>query len=502
MSVTTTTKQKTRGTSAVTELGYQRPSDWVSVPAMGTSEIVYLVVAVDDVSDNFVNLQFGFSINNQTVDIDWGDGTTSTGIGNAGETHNYDYSTLSATVTSEGFKTALITVTPSAGNTGSITIFDISRHHETGENFASSNYLEMYVNLPDVYRMYAPTTSAKHRRMRYINIKSYNVDELHICSYMSSLEQIDLPWQPTSNSIGLTTQAFAFCHNLKRAPYFDTSSVTDMEQMFIGCHNLQHVPNYNTSSATTVELMFSGCHTLREIPELDFTSVTNMLQFAEDAKSLETVKIKNTGSVTNMANAFKNSGLREFPNLDVSSVTNFASTWFGTQIRELPELNFPTHQADYASAFSYCKALEKLPDSLANINPTNTYAMFEHAHNVRHVPSFTLTNAASCGRMFYNTYGLIILDDFDFSGKSASQMGNMFTQSTALKRIKATGFEDNITIYGELSGEAIDEVLTNLPTVTGKTINFLDHYGWNDATPSIGTAKGWTVTGSDVGADA
>ena len=272
--------------------------------------------------------------------------------------------------------------------------------------------------------------------------------------------------------------------------------------MFHGCHRLEHVPNYDTSSLQDAELMFAGCETLREIPDMDFSNVTNMLQFAEEAKSLETVKIRNTGSVTNMGNAFKNTAIQEFPNLDVSSVTNFGATWFGTKIRTLPELNFPTHQATYASAFSYCKALEKLPDSLANINPNNTYGMFEHAHNVRHIPAFSLTNAATCARMFYNTYGLIILEAFDFSGKTAAQMNNMFTQMTATKRIKATGFEDNITIYGNLSGESIDEVLTNLPTVTGKTINFLDHWGWLDATPSIGTAKGWTVIGSDVGADA
>lgn len=499
MSITSTTKHKARGTSEVTEKGYQRPSDWVSVPAMGDTEVVYFVVAIDDVSHNKVNIAFDHWEVADSWDVDWGDGTTQTGLTGIGVTHDYDFSTFSGTVTSEGFKTALITVTPSAGNTGSFRTFDISKGGLVDREFwRTSNFLEVYANLPDIERFYTASSSTKHRRMRYIEVKSWDVFELHMGGYMSSLEEVKIPYQPTSNVITTLSQCFAFCYNLKRAPYFDTSSVTNMSEMFHACRVLESVPLYDTSSVTDMSEMFADCSSLKEIPPFDTSSVTNMYEFAQNAFQLKTLPQLDTSSVTDMSYAFKNTGIEDFPNIDVSSVTNFNSTWHGTSIRTLPELNFPTHTADYANSFAYCITLEKMPDSLANINPTNVYGMFQFSQNLRHVPSFSLTNAGSCGRFFYNVYNLIILDDFDFTGKTASQLQNAFVSTTALKRVLATGFEDNVNIYGDLSGEAIDEIFTNLPTVTGKTITLTDHWGYNDATQSIATAKGWTVAGSDT----
>ena len=501
MSITTTTKHKVRGTSEVTNLGYQRPSDWVTVPAMGSTEVAYFVVAVDDVSHNKVNIAFEHWELSDTFDVDWGDGTTSTNVTSSagGTVHDYDYSTLSSTVTSEGFKTALITVTPSSGNTGTFRTLDISKGGLLdGEFWRASNFLEVHCNLPDIERFYQASGSTKHRRMRYINVKSWDLFEVHIGSYMSSLEFVDIPWQPTSNTVTTVSQCFAFCHNLKRAPYFDTSSVTNASEMFINCASLNDIPDYDMSSATDLELMFAGCESLEAIPNLKLGSATTMSQFADGATSLKVIPKLDTSTVTNMYAAFKDTAITEFPNLDVGLVTNFQTTWQNSKIKTLPELNFTTSQADYASAFSNCKELAYLPDSLGNINPSNVYGMFEYAQNLQKVPVFTLTNAASCGRMFYNTYALLVLPAFDFTGKTSSQLSNAFVSSVALKRVLATGFQNNVNIYGDLSGAAIDEIFTNLPTVSSATITLTDHWGFNDATQSIATAKGWTVLGSDT----
>jgi surface protein len=501
MSITTTTKHKVRGTSQVADLGYQHPSDWVTVPAMGSTEVAYFVVAVDDVSHNKVNITFDTHVSNDTFDVDWGDGTTSTNVLHSagGTVHDYDYSTLSATVTSEGFKTALITVTPSSGNTGTFRTLDISKGGLTDREFwRVSNFLEVHCNLPDIEHFYQASNSTKHRRMRYINVKSYDVSEVHIGSYMSSLEFVDLPWQPTSDTITTVAQAFAFCHNLKRAPYFDTSGVTDASEMFINCGSLNDIPDYDMSSATDTELMFAGCESLEAIPNLKLGSVTTMSQFADGATSLKVVPQLDTSTVTNMNKAFKDTAITEFPNLNVGLVTNFQSTWENSKIKTLPELNFTTSQANFAYTFKNCKELQYLPDSLEDINPNNVYGMFEYAQNLQRVPVFTLTNAGSCGRMFYNAYSLIVLPAFNFTGKTSSQLSNAFVSATSLKRVLATGFQNNVNIYGDLSGEAIDELFTNLPTVSSATITLTAHWGFDDATPSIATAKGWTVAGSDT----
>lgn len=47
-----------------------------------------------------------------------------------------------------------------------------------------------------------------------------------------------------------------------------------------------------------------------------------------------------------------------------------------------------------------------------------------------------------------------------------------------------------------LSSAALNEIYTNLPTVTGQIITVTSNYGIDGDNPAIATAKGWTVTGS------
>jgi hypothetical protein len=49
--------------------------------------------------------------------------------------------------------------------------------------------------------------------------------------------------------------------------------------------------------------------------------------------------------------------------------------------------------------------------------------------------------------------------------------------------------------YTNLSAAAIDQVFTDLPTVTSKTIDITGATGAATCTRSIATAKGWSVTG-------
>jgi len=46
-----------------------------------------------------------------------------------------------------------------------------------------------------------------------------------------------------------------------------------------------------------------------------------------------------------------------------------------------------------------------------------------------------------------------------------------------------------------LSSAALNEIYTNLATVTGQTITVSGNYGTTGDDPTIATAKGWTVSG-------
>jgi hypothetical protein len=80
-----------------------------------------------------------------------------------------------------------------------------------------------------------------------------------------------------------------------------------------------------------------------------------------------------------------------------------------------------------------------------------------------------------------------------FSALSSS--GNTFTSCPNLSKIQVIGLSVSFSVANcKLSAAALDEIYTNLPTVTDQTITVTGNYGTATHTPSIATAKGWTVT--------
>jgi hypothetical protein len=72
----------------------------------------------------------------------------------------------------------------------------------------------------------------------------------------------------------------------------------------------------------------------------------------------------------------------------------------------------------------------------------------------------------------------------------------MFQNCSSLSRIQAKDFRFTFSVAScKLSATALNEIYTNLPTVTGQTITVTGNYGTAGDDPAIATAKGWTVTG-------
>jgi hypothetical protein len=79
---------------------------------------------------------------------------------------------------------------------------------------------------------------------------------------------------------------------------------------------------------------------------------------------------------------------------------------------------------------------------------------------------------------------------------AASGLSSMFFDCNSLARIEAKDFRFTFSVLDcKLSATALNEIYTNLPTVVGQTITVTGNYGRLADTPSIATAKGWTVTG-------
>ena len=64
-----------------------------------------------------------------------------------------------------------------------------------------------------------------------------------------------------------------------------------------------------------------------------------------------------------------------------------------------------------------------------------------------------------------------------------------------LQRIRATGIACTFTIRdNHMSADALDELMTNCATVTGKTMDIRNNPGTADCDTTIAINKGWTVT--------
>ena len=124
----------------------------------------------------------------------------------------------------------------------------------------------------------------------------------------------------------------------------------------------------------------------------------------------------------------------------------------------------------------------------------NYTGIFNKCYSLRHIPQLDTSAVTNMNYMFYNCYSLQSIPQLDTS--AVTDMSNMFYNCYSLSSMKATGIAQNISVAScKLSATTLNEIYTNLKTVTGKTITVTGNYGTASDNPSIATAKGWTVTG-------
>jgi hypothetical protein len=73
-------------------------------------------------------------------------------------------------------------------------------------------------------------------------------------------------------------------------------------------------------------------------------------------------------------------------------------------------------------------------------------------------------------------------------------MTNTFSNAYNLRRIEGGNIPITFTISGcNFEATEIDELFTDLPTVSGKTVTVSNNPGSATCTTTIATSKGWTV---------
>ena len=214
--------------------------------------------------------------------------------------------------------------------------------------------------------------------------------------------------------------------------------------------NLEQVKLNQLGAITSFNDLFYNCYSLRNVVISTGTStVTSMNSMFSGCYSLTSVPLFNTAAVTNMGTMFNGCySLTSVPLFNTAAVTSMNSM------------------------FNSCYSLTSVP--LFNTAAvTNMNSMLANCHSLTTVPALVTTSVTS-----------------------SSNFSSMFTTCSSLARIQAKDFLWTFSVANcKLSATALNEIYTNLPTVTAQTITITGNYGTATDDPTIATAKGWTVTG-------
>ena len=303
---------------------------------------------------------------------------------------------------------------------------------------------------------------------------------------------------PLFNTVAVTTMSsmFAFCYSLTTVPLFNTAAVTTMSGMFSSCYSLTTVPLFNTSAVTNMSNMFSSCTSLKTVPLFNTAAVTTMSGMFNGCYSLTTVPLFNTVAVTTMSSMFQNcSSLTTVPLFNTAAVT-FMTGMFNNCYSLTTVPLFTVGAVNMASMFNNCTSLTTVP-LFNTVAVTVMQSMFNGCYSLKTVPLLNTAAVTSMSSMFNNCTSLTTVPALVVSaGTSLASYSSLFSGCYSLSQIKAIGFKFTFSVANcKLSATALNEIYTNLPTVTSQTITVTNNYGAATDNPAIATAKGWTVTG-------
>ena len=300
--------------------GWQRPSDWPALPAVAaTDQVFYGLNAVFDHESNFATIRATGAFT-----VDWGDGSAPVNVAsNTTAEYNYSYAAAGlGAVTSRGYKTAIVTVTPQATQTLSNIELGL-KHTQSGlVNGHSSAWLDIRLAMNN-----GGTVST-----------FVNVNWVH-----RLLEQFE--WVGDNAQTDFSN-FLRECTNLQNVPLFDTSGGTGFSAFLFGCSTLQAVPFFDTSSGLTFTNFLNSCRSLKSVPLFDTSSGTGFAAFLIFCSALQSVPLFDTSSGTAFNSFLQGcTALQSVPALNASSGTNFANVLVSSSNVSRIQATFPNNQS-------------------------------------------------------------------------------------------------------------------------------------------------------------
>jgi len=210
-------------------------------------------------------------------------------------------------------------------------------------------------------------------------------------------------------------------------------------------------------------------------------------------KALQSVDL-HTSSGTNFSSMFHNcSALRSVDLSDTSSGTNFSSMFHtASSLKSVSPLDLSSGTS-FDSMFDGCRSLQSVPP-LDLSGATSLASMFKDCYSLYSVGALDTSNVTNFSMMFYSCQALQSLPALDFS--NGTNFFYVVENAPSLSRSEATGCKVDISYSNcKLSAAALNEIFTNLDTVSSKTITITGNPGASTCDKTIAQNKGWTVTG-------
>ena len=504
-----------------------RPSEWLPLPDnVDGVQKVSILNAVFDTDSEFVAFNF-----QGAYTVDWGDGTINDYNSSVKAEHKYDYTNASLnsdTVANYGYKQCIITITPQAGN--NLTAMFLNHFHSALGSTSS----------------YDLTTGFLDIRINSLSCNNINIGHLSGVNYVrhTILEQCLI------GELADTTldSLFYDCYSLQSVTIKDTSNVTNFSNMHTNNYALQKMPIYTfRSEEVNVGSMFSSCYALREtypinITPTSSTALASMFNFCKSLKSIDITITSNidfsmssmfngcssledirlsfigNGKVLNLSNTFSGTRIKESPIMDTSLCTTFSNTFqycdrltklheydyssatslaymldVCYSLKSVPNFNITSRCTNLNSTFQNCWSLEKAPTFSDSSGVTIIINMLQYCKSITTIPSYIFGNVAGS---LNNTFGymdsLQIMPSIT-AGSVYTANSNFIVNNYSLKRMLMPLRFTFSVAYAKMSANALNEMFSILPTVTGQTVTITGNYGASTCDTTIATAKGWTV---------
>ena len=216
--------------------GWTRPSDWPALDAItdGVQKIqgVYAVYDIETAGNGVAFACTG------AYHVDWGDGTNEDVATGVTAQHVYDYADADlGSATSEGFKCAVITITPQSGQ--NLTSVNFQKRHSNFTQVCTAPWMDIAINGAYITDL---TLSGSTQTVRVGKLYQFAMGQ---------------------NAVTIAASCFYNCSSLQSIPLLDFSAVTYAASCFYNCYSLQSIPLLDFSAVTTASACFYNCYALQ-----------------------------------------------------------------------------------------------------------------------------------------------------------------------------------------------------------------------------------------------